>query len=823
MADRDVKVAGGACFHCGLPVPNGAYYEVVIEDRSRTMCCTGCQAVAQAIVDNGLLDFYRFRTEVSSRPEDLIPDQLRKLQVYDSADLQRSFVRNAEGSVREASLILEGIVCAACVWLNERHVKQLPGVLDFRVNYSTHRASLKWDNDQIRLSEVLKAITDIGYQAHPFDPGRLESLQKKERSAALRRIAVSGLGMMQLMMVSLALYMGEYSDMSEGMQQLLRWASLVIATPVVFYASRVFFTSAWRDLRRKQAGMDVPVSLAIGIAYAASVWATLSHSGEIYFDSVSMFTFFLLGGRFLEMNARHKAGQVAEELVRLLPATAVRLQNGVQETVSVGELALGDLVLIRPGETVPADGEVTEGQSSVNESLLTGESLPLAKAAGDELIGGTLNIESPLTMRVNKLGDSTVLASIVRLLDRAQTEKPHIARLADRVASWFVLFILLLSAAVFTFWYLREPGEAFWIMLSVLVVTCPCALSLATPAALTAATGLLTSKGVLTTRGHALETLANVNHLIFDKTGTLSFGHLHAGHIHLLGDRSEAECLRLAAGLEAATEHPVGKAIAALSDEKAAVTDLLAESGRGVQGGYQGGTYRIGTAEFVGEVVGASAPLSLRAVSPNRALSGAEGQHAGGTSKVYLGSEHGWLAVIELSDELRPEAKQVIADLHEMGVKVTLLSGDAVAVVVSVAEELAILNARGGQLPDDKLAYLQKLQEDGQVVAMVGDGVNDAPVLAGAQVSVAMGSGSQLAQASADMVLLSESLQQLPFAIRTARRMQAVVRQNFGWAIGYNLLAIPLAASGIIPPWVAAIGMSLSSLVVVLNALRLKQ
>jgi Cu2+-exporting ATPase len=811
MTERITATSQQGCFHCGLPVPPGAHYEVVIEDQSRDMCCTGCQAVAQAIVDNGLLDFYRFRTEISGKPDDLIPQQLLELQVYDSEDLQRSFVRSGEGSVREASLILEGIVCAACVWLNERHVKQLPGVIDFRVNYSTHRASLKWDNEQLKLSDVLKAITDIGYHAHPFDPGRLETLQKKERSAALRRIAVAGLGMMQVMMISLALYMGAYSDMSAGMQQFLRWASFIIATPVVLYASRVFFTAAWRDLRRRQAGMDVPVSLAIGVAYAASVWATLSNSGEVYFDSVTMFTFFLLGGRFLEMNARHKAGQVAEELVRLLPATAVRVRDGEQETVPVGELELGDLVLIRPGETVPADGEVSEGSSSVNESLLTGESLPLAKKAGDELIGGTLNIESPLTMRVNKLGDSTVLASIVRLLDRAQTEKPHLARLADRIASWFVLFILLLAAGVFTFWYLREPGEAFWIMLSVLVVTCPCALSLATPAALTAATGLLTSRGVLTTRGHALETLANVDQLIFDKTGTLTFGQLHAVQVYVLGEKSEAECLRLAAGLEMATEHPVGKAIAALSADKAKVTDLLAESGRGVQGEYDGHTYRIGTAAFVGEITASAAPV----------LPGNKGTGTG-VSQVYLGSQQGWLAAIELADQVRPEAKAVIAELHDMQVGVTLLSGDAQPVVDNVAAGLAITQARGAQLPDDKLDYLRDLQHSGQVVAMVGDGVNDAPVLAGAQVSVAMGSGSQLAQASADMVLLSESLQQLPFAIRTARRMQRIIRQNFAWAIGYNLLAIPLAASGIIPPWLAAIGMSVSSLVVVLNALRLK-
>ncbi|MEZ5476524.1 MAG: heavy metal translocating P-type ATPase metal-binding domain-containing protein [Thiolinea sp.] len=441
------------CFHCGLPVPAGADYQVEIEGQSRTMCCAGCQAVAQAIVDNDLLDFYRFRTtRTGQRPDELVPEQLRELQVYDSDELQRSFVRQHEdGQRREAALILEGIVCAACVWLNERHVKQLPGVLEFRVNYSTHRAQLIWDNSQIRLSEVLQAISAIGYHAHPFDPGRLQSLQKQEKSAALRRIAVAGLGMMQVMMVSLALYMGEYADMSTGMRQFLRWVSLVIAVPVLLYSARVFFTAAWRDLRHKQLGMDVPVALAMGVAFAASVWATLSGTGEIYFDSVTMFTFFLLTGRFLEMTARHRAGQVAEALVRLLPATAVRLRDAddAQETVAVSELAPGNRVLIRPGEVIPADGVVLEGNSSINESLLTGESLPCPKTVGDELIGGALNVESPLVMRVERLGDDTVLAAIVRLLDRAQTEKPRLALLADRVASWFVLFILLLAAAVF--------------------------------------------------------------------------------------------------------------------------------------------------------------------------------------------------------------------------------------------------------------------------------------------------------------------------------------------------------------------------------------
>jgi Cu2+-exporting ATPase len=797
------------CFHCGQPLPGGAHYPVEIDGQVREMCCTGCEAVAKAIVDNNLTDYYRFRTEIGSRPEDLIPEALHQLQVYDAPELQKSFVRDVGGNVREASLILEGIVCAACVWLNENHVKQLPGILDFRINYSTHRATLKWDNDVIHLSDVLKAISEIGYHAHPFDPGRLESLQKKEKSAALRRIAVAGLGMMQVMMIAVAMYIGAVSDMETGMRDFLRWISLVMTTPVVLYSSRVFFTSAWRDLRRGRFGMDVPVSLAIGIAFGASVWATLTGGGEVYFDSVTMFTFFLLSGRYLEMAARHKAGQVAEELVRLMPATATRIRNGEQEVIPVSQLEFGDHVLIRPGEVVPADGMVIDGTSSTNESLLTGESLPCHKQTGDALVGGTVNIESPLTMQVDKVGDNTVLASIIRLLERAQAEKPELARLAEKVASRFVPVILLIAVGVFLVWYQLEPSRAFWIALSVLVITCPCAFSLATPAALTAATGLLTSKGVLTTRGHALETLARVSHIIFDKTGTLSHGQLEVTSFQALGNATESFCKHVAAGLETASEHPVAHAVMRLSDAPAGFTNLTAESGRGIKGLYQQKRYRIGTESFVRELAGRDLPAEQRSADD-------------GNSVIFLGSEEGWLARISLADRLREDAEGAVQELRALGVDVTLLSGDVPVVVEKVARQLGIPHALGGQLPDGKLAYLKQQQEQGAVVAMVGDGVNDAPVLAGAAVSIAMGSGSQLAQASADMVLLTENLHQLPFAVKTARRMQTIIKQNFAWTILYNLLAIPLAASGVIAPWMAAIGMSASSLIVVLNALRLK-
>jgi Cu2+-exporting ATPase len=801
----------GECFHCGLPIPQSFDHSVTINNEPRAMCCIGCESVAKAIVENKLENFYNFRIDKSNKVEDLVPEALRQLKVYDDDELQKSFVRQIDNdsntAIREASLILEGIVCAACVWLNEHHIKQLEGVVEFRINYSTHRASLKWDNKKIQLSEILREITNIGYHAHPFDSGRMETLQKEEKSKSLRRIAVAGIGMMQAMMAAIALYIGVDSDMDANMVQLLRWMGLIIITPVVFYSARIFFISAWRDVKRRQLGMDVPVAIAIAAAYLASIWATVTHSGDVYFDSVAMFTFFLLVGRFLEMSARHKSGQVADELIRLTPVTATRIEDNEHKLVAINELELGDILLVKPGEVIPADGFVIEGQSSVNESLLTGESLPVSKKNKDALTGGTHNIESPLTMQVDKLGDSTVLSSIVRLLERAQSEKPSLARFADRFAAWFVGIMLIISLSVFAFWWFYEPANAFWVMLSVLVVTCPCALSLATPAALTTATGALTEKGVLTTRGHALETLAKVTHVFFDKTGTLTHGNLVVSDIHPLGDISIEQCQQLAGGLETVSEHPVAKALLKDIENSINFKQAKAESGKGIEGVFNNEYYRVGTAAYVAEIVAEKLPKQMS-------------QEQG--SYVYLGKESQWLATFRLEDEIRQEAEKAVSELKKMGIKVTLLSGDKQNVVDNIANILGIQQAVGELLPEQKLQYLQKSQQQNEIVAMIGDGVNDAPVLAGAQVSIAMGEGSQLAQVSADMVLLSEKLTLLPEAIKTAREMQRIIKQNFAWAIFYNLLAIPLAAMAMLAPWMAALGMSFSSLVVVLNALRLK-
>ena len=806
------------CFHCSLPVPKNSTYFVKIAGKEQVMCCPGCEAVAKAIVDGGLTSFYQHRTEISPTARAVLPDVLEQLTLYDKPELQRSFVSADDKNIKQASLILEGIVCAACVWLNERHISALDGVVEFRVNYSTHRARVRWDDSQIKLSDILQAISSIGYLAHPFDTGRMEAVYKKERSTALRRLAVAGLGAVQVMMLAVALYAGDYSGMDEGLENFMRWISMFIATPVVFYSARSFFSSAWRDLKVKQLGMDVPVSLAIGLAYAASCWATVNQTGQVYFDSVTMFTFFLLAGRFLEMGARQKAGQAAEELVKLLPAMATRVTASGDETVAVSDLCCGDRIRIKPGESISADGVIIEGRSSINESLLTGESYPLAKNIGDKVIGGTVNIESPLLVEVEKVGEETVLASIQRLLDRAQVEKPSIAKMADRVAAYFVSLLLVLVSLVSIWWWQHDPDQAFWVALSLLVVTCPCALSLATPAAMTAATGSLTRLGVLTTRGHALETLAKVTHIVFDKTGTLTKGQLALEATDVFANYDEQQCLNIAAALELGSEHPVAKVFLQralhspdINTKSIVAAKVEAIPGQGVTGIIDGRLYRLGNLAYVIEEMGQQQnelPFSSNSQK---------------TTQIYLANEKDIIARFHLSDELREQAKESITALQNMGKQVWLVSGDNEVAVSSVAEQLGITNSRHSMKPEDKLLVIKSLQEKKEIVAMIGDGVNDAPVLAAAQVSVAMGGGTQLAQASADMVLLSEHLPHLVDAVNMAQRSVAIVHQNLAWALVYNGLALPLAAMGYIAPWMAAIGMSASSLVVVMNALRLNK
>ena len=810
------------CYHCGLPIPAGIDFPVEVDGQRREMCCAGCQAVAQAIVAGGLVDYYRHRDAMPESPREAMPAALQELGLFDHPDVQKNFVRPIGEHEREAALILEGITCSACVWLNEQHIARQDGVTAVDINYATRRARVRWDERRIKLSQILEAIAAIGYRAHPYDAARSELLAQKERRAAQWRLFVAGFGMMQVMMYAIPVYTAEEGTMTADIEQMMRWASLVLTLPVILYSAAPFFSRAWRDLKLRRVGMDVPVALGVGSAFLASLWATLTASGAVYFDSVTMFVFFLLGGRYLEMIARQKATRGVEALATALPAFAARFlayPGDEVERVAVADLVAGNVVLVKPGEVIPADGIVIDGASSADESLLTGESRPVAKEVGDAVTGGSVNVASPLTVRVERVGEATRLASIQRLMEQAAMEKPKVVEMADRIAARFVGALLVLAVATGALWWWLDPSQALWVFVAVLVVSCPCALSLATPVALTVATGVLARHGVLVTRGHAIETLARATHFVFDKTGTLTEGRPAVSEVAVVGGSARAEVLALAAAMELGSEHPIGRALreAAATSPASPVTldqpvrDIRAVTGQGLEARWGEKRLRLGNPEFAGGLHGRALPEVA-----------AEWLAAGDTV-VGLAEEGGWLAVFRLADRPRPGAAEALAALKAQGVQLAALSGDAPGTVAKVAADLGIESAQGAMTPEGKHEAIRRLQDGGALVAMVGDGVNDAPVLAQAHVSVAMGGGTDLARSQGDVVLLSNDLGHLAVGVATARRTLRIVRQNLVWAFAYNLGAIPLAMAGWITPWMAGIGMSASSLLVVLNALRLQR
>jgi Cu2+-exporting ATPase len=805
------------CFHCGLAVPPGSSYSVVIDGVDRPMCCPGCRAVATAIIDQGLDDYYRHREGHGVNPEALSPSSAEESRSFDDEEIQRAFVRCDPEGIKRATLSIEGISCAACAWLIERQLRRRPGVIDVSVHLGSHRAQLAWDPTIAKLSELLAAVTEVGYVAHPFQPDREEQYARDQQRRMLRRLGVAGLGMMQVMMYAVGLYAGSFQGIDDRHRLLLHWVSLIVTTPVVFYAASPFFANALRDLKSRQLGMDVPVAIAIGGAYLASVGSMWRGAGEVYFDSVCMFTFFLLLGRYLEARMRRRSDEFSRRLLRGAPRIARRMGPTGEEVVACRLLVPGDWIRVREGETIPADGVIVEGRSAVDEALLTGEPLPHTRLPGDPVIGGSQNIESPLVISVTRTGASSTLASIVALLDRAQAERPATVRAADRAARIFVAVVLGLTAAVTFYWWHVQPDRAFEIGLALLVSTCPCALSLATPAALAAATNGLARTGLLISRGHVLEGLARISDFVFDKTGTLTRGELELVAVRPLGEESEIECVAIARALEEHSSHPIARAFSrwngpgarraneSCAEPKIVCSEAITVTGSGLSGRIRSVEYRLGRSDWALSLVpGSSAPVFDEA-----------------DCAVLLVGERGPVAWFGLRDELRPGAAKLIERLRSRGVRAHLLTGDPSPGATRVARRLGIEEARGGASPEEKLAYVRDLQASGAVIAMAGDGVNDAPVLAAAQISIAMGGGSDLTRARADSVLLEDDLDALGGAVNWSHKTRRVIRQNLAWALLYNLTILPLAGMGWVAPYAAAIGMSLSSLLVVGNALRL--
>lgn len=790
------------CYHCGLPVPAGSHFHARVLGEVRQLCCPGCQAVAEAIVKGGLESYYQHRSDAAINPEALPKVLGEELALYDRTDVQQPFVRH-EGDLASTSLMIEGISCAACGWLIERHVRNLAGVAEASLNLSNHRLQVRWSDTALPLSELLAELRRIGYAAHPYQADQAAERLASENRRSLRQLGVAGLLWMQVMMATMATWPEFNIDLSAGMDSILRWTALLLTTPIVFYCCTDFFKGALRDLRTRHLTMDVSVSLAIAGAYLAGIWSTITGHGELYFDAVGMFALFLLAGRYLERRARERTAAATAQLVNLLPASCLRLNAaGQSERVLLSELKLGDRVLVQPGGLIPADGRILSGQSSIDESVLTGEYLPLPRAPGDAVTAGTLNVEGPLTVAVDALGDDTRLSAIVRLLERAQSDKPKLAEIADRVSQWFLVIVLLAAAVVGLVWWYIDPQRAFWIVLALLVATCPCALSLATPTALTTATGTLHKLGLLLTRGHVLEGLNHIDTVVFDKTGTLTEGRLTLTAVHPLGSEDADRCLALAAALENRSEHPIARAFGRAPQPADSVDSV---PGLGLEGRVGGRQLRIGQASFVAALYAGEAPP----------IPGDQGQW------LLLADTTGPLAWFVLDDRLRDDALALLSACRKRGWKTLLLSGDSSPMVGRIAEELGIDEARGGLTPADKLVRLQAMQAAGARVLMLGDGVNDVPVLAAADISIAMGSATDLAKTSADAVLLSNRLQSLVSAFQVARRSRRIIIENLAWASLYNGLILPFAAVGWVTPLWAALGMSASSLLVVLNALRL--
>ncbi|MGN4935427.1 heavy metal translocating P-type ATPase [Aeromonas rivipollensis] len=791
------------CFHCGEPVSTGSDFTLEIKGIVQPMCCPGCQAVAQTILECGLASYYEHRTAPGIKGE-LVPSELAALTHYDLAEVQQEFVTET-GTLREIQLSVEGLTCAACAWLIERHLMGLPGLHYVNVNTTTHRARIKWDPDKLSLSDILKGFAKIGYRAYPFQTHSQEALYAREVRSYMFRMALAGLGSMQVMMCAVALYMDLFISVEEEFMIYFKWISLLLSTPIMIYSAQPFYAGAWRSLRQGHLSMDVSVSLALIGAFVASIWATVFNTGEVYYDSITMFVFFLLLGRLLELRARRKASESSSNLARLVPIMATRIDADGEHEVAAKTLRVGDRVRVLAGATLPADGIITLGQASLNEAMLTGEQLPLLKQAGDPVFAGTINTDAPLEIRVSHPIEESRLAQIMRLQDHALDDKPAIAQLADVLSRHFILVLLLIAAGVWTFWHFHAPERAFWVTLSVLVATCPCALSLATPTALTSATAHLTRSGILLRRGHVLDVLTRANRIVMDKTGTLTTGNISLVGVQPLAELGEDECLAIARALEAYSEHPIARAFRSQGAEDAvlpAASEVTPVIGHGIQGRIAGKHYRIGSARW----------LAL-----------ADEQEATQGLAIYLADETGPLARFTLADTVRADAGALIQAFKAAGLQTTILTGDSSPQADAVARELGVDELVKGVTPDGKLAYLKAREAAGDISIMVGDGINDAPVLAGAHASFAMAGGTDLAKNSADAILLADDLSRLLTARALALRTRRIIQENFAWSIGYNLLVLPLAASGWLPPYLAAAGMSLSSLIVVTNSMRLNR
>lgn len=786
------------CFHCGEVVPKGLNITNNFDGEEVFFCCYGCHAIADFIRGADLSSYYRHRTETAENPANR-QQQTSDLALIKDPELYPLYVFVDEKS-HQIQLSIKGMTCAACAWLIEKRLSQIEGVHSIHINLSTSLATLVWSPDEIDIEVIGRQIDLLGYQVTPYRADEQDKNQSQAKKVSIIRLGIAGVGMMQVMMSAIAIYAGEIQGIDDGLKNLLRWASFIFATPVVLYSAAPFFKSAIRDLKTRYFTMDLSVSLGIGLAYISSVYALFTQSGHVYFDSVTMFTFFLLLGRFLEEAARHKTNTNNKNQQELTSITVI--EGDTLKRIPLTKVKIGDIVNVSQGETIPTDGIIIKGESSVDESSLTGEYLPIHRKEGDSVTAYTTNIEQELHVKVTAVGKQTRVAAIERLTERALSEKPKIALLANKIAHYFVICVLITASLTFFGWSFLGEADAYWIMVSVLVVTCPCALSLATPVALTAATNKLKEIGLLVTRGHVIESLSKSKHIVFDKTGTLTYGQFD---IVSIDGKDKEHCLAICAALEAQSIHPIAQAFKPFLSTVTA-NNIRNHIGLGVEGEVLNDLFFFGNLEFVSQAT------SLKMRQEESKITGLI---------LYLASQkQGLICKIVLQDRLRDNAKQTLELLQRDHFIVSLLSGDTAVSAKNVLSENLFNHFLTDMSPEEKWKWLNS-QSNKEHTLMVGDGLNDVPTLAGANTSIAMAASSDLAKVHADAVLLNNNIASIYEAIKVAKKCRKIIKQNLFWAASYNAIMLPAAVLGLIPPWAAAIGMAASSLIVVLNANRL--
>jgi Cu2+-exporting ATPase len=781
--------------------------------------------------------------------EDTLPNPA--WAILDTEDQWEAFSQSVENQgaqstsepLVQSNLMLDGLRCAACSGIIEQGLQAMPGVVSARVSMSKKRAVVVWSPSATLPSKILTAIHDLGYSGFPATQHEDDLISLQKQRAAFWRWMVAGFCMMQVMMYASPTYFTAQGEISSDILHLLNWASWLLSLPVLLFSSRSFFSNALRDLKQKQISMDLPVALGIIITFIVSSAATFEPNSwwgnTVYFDSLTMFVFFLLSARLIEVKMHRKTLGALESLASRIPENTERQNpDGTFTRVLNTKLKIGDIVRVQIGEAFPADGKIMSGNTSVDESLLTGESTPIQKNVNDDVIAGSYNLRQPVCIRLNTIGESTKYGQIVNLINNAAVEKPRLSKLADRVARPFLIFVILSAAIAAALLWDVDRGRALMTAAAVLIVTCPCALSLATPAAMLASASAFVKRGILIKRLQAIENIADIDTVIFDKTGTLTEDHIQIKAIEPKAGFTQFDVLALAATIAQHSMHPISRAL--FNANKAGnLNTLNFESNNAELSNSELNNTKLSNIELdnIQETAGAGISATLKTGTLDTPLSdfnlaGSELKLGSATfcgiserntnlQQVYLANHQGWLATFTLQEAIKHNAAIAIKSLKDVQLSIELLSGDRSIAVENTAKQIGITQFQSACSPEDKLLRLQILKQQGKKVLMVGDGLNDGPILASAHVSIAMGKGVPLTLAHADYVFLNGDISQIPHLIRHAKQTMRIIKENIAWAIVYNLISIPLAFFGILSAWLAGLGMAVSSLIVVANALRL--